>query len=398
MKIGITTFDGGPNYGSMLQAWALWHFLEAKGHEILFVNGGNSCLPVRYSLLACFISKNIRAYFQPTLYLANMKRKLFPRIIYAQFIDFADKYPRAKRYLGFNELCAYTEQFDCVIVGSDVVWRPSSWDNYYQHGTFLNWVKPGARRLSYAASFASRTWGSEHVSEMSSFLMDFDGISVREQSGVEIVKQLTGRNDVKFVIDPTLLLDAFEYAGIIESSRPQGKYVFSYFLHLTDWSIKESIDAICRSALAGVDVVDDKMLPEESLVDRILARYILKTRAKIPVPRWLNRIKNAEFMVTNSFHGMVFAIIFHTPFAVVLFDKNRVYADEGGNPVSSDGNERFVSLLTALELSERMVTVGESEKIKTLIHSTIDWTSVDEKLKMMKEDSRNWLLSKLTFC
>ena len=178
---------------------------------------------------------------------------------------------------------------------------------------------------------------------------------------------LCGRKDEQVVIDPVLILDAEKYKKLAASPSP-GRYIFKYLLEWSDGDNEQRCVSMCCEKLGVTEVREDRMIPTGLL--GLLCR-IFGVTSKIGVPEWLRRILDAEMVVTNSFHGMCFSILFHKPFITLL-----VPGKMGGL------NERVVSLLTKLGLEGRMMFATETEKVQQALDAEIDWTQVDRHLNV----------------
>jgi len=186
-------------------------------------------------------------------------------------------------------------------------------------------------------------------------MKNFSAISVRENSGVSIVKDMGFKNPI-ILPDPTLLLSASDYSMLIEGvSVRKENGAFSYFLR------EQNKDII-------------------SLENYLKTKYNILNPANNLKPysmeEWISGVKNSSLVLTNSFHGVVFSVIFHRPFIVVL-----------SNEDSSNMNDRFYTLLTNLKLKNRIINSFNQKSIDKLLEETIDWSFVDIEIKKMREQS-----------
>ena len=237
MKIGIVTFFCVPNYGAMLQAYALWHYLEDRGHEVEFIDYsfGNTR---RMPLWKCFFSRNIANW------IGMVRKKLALR---AQFeiTQFSASFPRTKRVSTFSELLELGKRFDAIIVGSDQMWNPLWCSKSSLPIVLLDFAAEKVKRISYAVSFGTREWQKEQNAELAGKLLRrFDAISVREKSGAELVHSLSGRNDAQILLDPTLLYTSTFYIPLfnVQTGNTKERYIFSYILE--EWTNSEDITSI----------------------------------------------------------------------------------------------------------------------------------------------------------
>lgn len=370
MKIGIVTFYGAANYGAMLQAYALWKFLESRGHEVVFIR--TPCVaPGRISLWRCFVSRSWK----------GVVTKLKMRIQHS-ITEFAASYPQTITCSSIEAIRRETEDCDAYIVGSDQMWNPIWCSGEHLPLVMLDFAAEGKPRISYAASFGVTSWDEKYGPERAgAALSKFKAISVREASGVEIVKNLTGRMDAKCLLDPTLLHGRDFYQRIIAErpilNRGNLPYVFRYWLQWSD--VRDSDGAVeLIKNLIGVNCVEDDSIPAGGFASPFYR--LCGVRGKIVVPEWLNKIAGASFVLTNSFHGTVFAILFHRPFLSVLL--------RGG---MRGMNERALSLLQILGLEDRAIYSNEVSKYGRLIAEPIDWMSVESRLNGKRDEVKGWL-------
>ena len=376
MKVGIVTFFRAPNYGAMLQAYALCHYLKDRGHEVEFIDYafGNTR---RIPLWKCFIVRNLHNCIDTI----RRKMKMYVRF---DIVHFADNIPRSQRVSTFESLKNLGKKYYAVIVGSDQMWNPVWCSESFLPIVMLDFVPKGVKRVSYAVSFGTKVWRSEQNAEVAGRLLrEFDAISVREESGVDLVRELSGREDVKWVIDPTLLHTALFYKNLFnDECKKENKYILSYVLD--EWLNNDDIESVLRlvkSCTAIKEVHTDK-IPVKGVLS--LVCKALRVQSKMSVGKWLSEIANADFVVTNSFHGTVFSILFHKPFLTI--------------PVSgslSGMNERVVSLLTMVGLESRIVKLEDVNICIGSRHNGINWAEVDRKLDSEKTKADAFLQSVL---
>ena len=249
---------------------------------------------------------------------------------------------------------------DAFVVGSDQVWAPAS--NVpidYLGNMFLDFAPDfKGKRVAYAASFGGGEWTytPEWTEMCRKLAKKFDAISVREESGVKLCKEHLGV-EAKHVLDPTLLLTAEEYATLLPKPQKKTDYLFAYIL----------------------DISAEKRTFLKKVADRFGLRLVIKganddLKWEDSIEGWLSDIRNATFVVTDSFHGSVFSILFHRPFLSIINIKR--------------GADRFTSLLSKLGLLDRLI----DETVKTEdISKEINWDAVDCKLSVEREFSVNFL-------
>ena len=308
MRIGIITQPLYANYGGVLQNWALQQVLIRLGHEPITIDYLPTCsiksfiLSTIKSLILWFIPSRRRKFIQ-----RKYKRKyLFERFI-AQHIK--------KTEVCYQYSMNYIEQYklETLIVGSDQVWRPIYNDHLYD--MFLQFAKDfKGKKIAYAASFGVDNWefSDEQTKICSSLMKQFDAISVRESSGISLCRKYLNVDAVN-VLDPTLLVDKDDYIQLcVDIPVVKGRYLAAYVL---DSSVE----------------IDGIIAEEADKRELIVRRYSADAKAELTVEEWISIFRDASFVVTDSFHGTVFSILFEKPFRCVA-NKDR-------------GNARFEDLL-----------------------------------------------------
>lgn len=360
MKIGIVTFFRVANYGAMLQAYALWQCLAQRGHDVTFLSTERSVAknPTWFNVIK---SRNF----------GNFKGKVQWKAQYP-VTEFAKIFPQTQLCRTLDELRSAACGQDAIIVGSDQMWNPLWCAKGHLDYVMLNFAGDGTRRISYAVSFSVKDWPNDSTAEEAGRLLrKFASISVREKSGVALVKKLSGRDDAEWLLDPTMIHGADFYRsllGVKERDRTGEAFLFKYLLPWSDGPAESiALDKVVSMIDGGVSVRDEKTLPHGGL--GVLCR-MLGVSSKIPVIDWICNISQARLVFTNSFHGTVFAILFHRPFISLLI-RGRY----------SGMNERIVSLLDLVGLSSRAVYADDLGAIERAFTSPIDWTVVDSRIE-----------------
>lgn len=354
MKIAILTQPLHSNYGGILQAYAMQHVLRRMGHDPVTVDYRDVWFKKLRSEAGEHIPLNIRTKrilsTAKRLFLhhvLNKKTKLLYSI-WGQDIRpkiFANLWHFISTNLSISPTIndstklrkwAETESPDLWIVGSDQVWREKYSPNILDF--FLNFLPESdtTPAISYAASFgvAENYISAEKFSRCRQLLQNqFRHVTVREREAVDIVRRDFGRQDVRQVLDPTLLLTSEDYRTLIDrADMPKQPIITSYILDPTP-----DKETLVNAALQhfGIGNENLRILYGEEFDSR-------RTTERMPsVSYWLASIAGANFVVTDSFHGMVFSILFNRPFVVI--------------PNASRGLERFTSLLSPLGLTDRIV-------------------------------------------
>ena len=372
MRIGIITLPFLFNYGGIIQAYALQKVLISLGHDV-FILEHESVVPRRLSIkirYLIYIKRFVRKYLlgQRDIVIFEDKKNR-ERVLRAiqnnrQFIDSH----MIIRNFNIDRACE-TYNYDCYVVGSDQVWRPKYTNPVEKY--FLNFLKPDSPvlRIAYGASFGTDDWefSEQQTVTCATLAQRFDLITVREKSGVTLCERYL-HVKAKQVLDPTMLLDRDDYINIIKKDHIP-HHAGNLFVYMLD-------DNICKQEF--VKKISNVLgMSSFSVVPTQLG--ILGGTVYPGVSSWLRGFFDADFVVTDSFHGCVFSIIFNIPFVVI------------GN--LSRGQARFDSLLALFNLQDRLVDV-DNMSIRCLSQS-INWIEVNSIWDTMREHSMEILANAL---
>lgn len=356
MKICILTQPLGTNYGGILQAYALQKVLRDMGHDVttLRFRPDVPWVPSGYKkhllTLRRFVSKYIKG--NNSIVYCNPDRQT--RFAYREldrFIDTQMHCLEVKAPLSFHDL----PTFDTFIVGSDQVWRPAyspCLPNFYLD--FLG--NAPAKRIAYAASFGVDIWEAdeEMTTRIRPLAQQFDAISVREKSGINLCKEHLGVH-AKWMPDPTFLLSANDYLNLCHSIQTiREPYIAAYILDKED-EVLQFVDRVAK---------------ELKLPVKNFGHFDWSTCSDSP-EFWIDVISHASFVLTDSFHGTVFSLLFERPFLTLIN--------------SERGTSRFTSLLDSVGLRNRLIEKKCINKHKLDIQH-IPFESVRESILRMRND------------
>lgn len=364
MRIGIFTLPIYWNYGGTIQAYALQQILKAMGHEVFILKHQPILPPKRFpkkGRLWIYFKRFIKKYFlrQDIEVFDDINRiRRFPHEM-QENQKFLNDYMAVRDFDIYND--ADKNAYDCFVVGSDQVWRPKyavPIENYYLE--FLD-GRSYVRRIAYAASFGSEDWEYTEIQTMecAKLAHQFELITVREDSGVDLCRKYLGIK-ATHVLDPTMLLDKEDYFKIIEKEDIP-KYDGNLFSYLLDNNIQKR--AFVQQVSQTLQLKPFTVIPSNKELD--------KGQNCPGAPGWLRGFLDAEFVITDSFHGCVFSIIFNKPFIAI------------GN--KARGQARFDSLLRMFHLQDRLVNDGDLSM--DCISRPIDWAAVNTIRDEMKQRS-----------
>ena len=387
MKIGIITYwITRSNYGTLLQNYALQTFLRSLGFETFLIRADIPLGCSRFGYYKLLLQKDgfisLVCYFKSRLFSKiagkilsenknNDKRK------FSDFVDI-NLHP-TKIFRSFSELESDCPIADIYIAGSDQVWNTYGEDyrtvSEQIKAYLLSFATDSARKISCGASFGKSALDLEFERLFKQKLSEFDFISCREKSGVEICKNLGFENAVQQP-DPTMLLSSEEYKKIAGKSLvPKNPYILLYLLgNDTDFSVRK-LKKIAKERNLDVVYVSANEMKKVNFHKKIYPT----------VNEWLGLYENASAVVTNSFHGTVFSIIFNKPFLSV---------HQSGKFESQ--NTRIDSLLEDFGLKNRVFS-GDFEKLFV----PVNFEKVNKKLEEIRKKSPfvEWMkayMSKIT--
>ena len=359
MKIGILTLPFNNNYGGFLQAYALQTVLEKKGHEVVIVNRRGvtvSFLKRIKRALRNFINTIIKLEYHP---LGNPYKYKGKRMH-----NFVNKYMHlSKPISNSTELhnFFYENKLDAVVVGSDQLWRPDYVPNVEDY--FLGYLPAGIKKYSYAASFGIKkpAYTPTQIKFCGDAISKFDVVTLREKSGIDIFDKFGwNRPDARVVLDPTMLLDSTHYNSLIKDYTPQIKFEGKILNYLLDSNveIENLIDCVEKELnIKSEYIINPKKWKQAS--------YIFPS-----MEEWLCAFRDAEFVVTDSFHGTVFSILYHKPFIACANNER--------------GVDRFITLLETFNLCDRLVS--DWRNIENTLTKSIDWGYIDLVLNNKRKE------------
>ncbi|MFG0253741.1 MAG: polysaccharide pyruvyl transferase family protein [Rhodopirellula sp. JB053] len=365
MKTGIITFHNAPSYGAFFQTFAMQKAIERLGHEAVVLDymprHRRERFPgfkenLKWSRLGMNRS-NLNAFknYKRTYHLSQQRKT---------FTDAASQHLNLTNdsWDSLEELRTNPPNLEALVVGSDQIWNADKTGESYDPAYFGDFGPTKLRRIAYAASFGTKR--AANPEQLSRLLSGIDRISVRERSGVDLARKHT-KTEVDFVLDPTFLLTKADYPDSAPVKQLKMEpYVLGYILNQSE----VARNALNRAGqLLGVKTID---LAEGS-------------EARLP---WcysptevLHLLKNAEFVVTNSFHGLSMSINFEKPFYCVGLEGNAGVL-----------NERLKCLLNELGMQSSFNEPGKSELLPAMVEAP-DWSIANTRLSKLRSESFNFL-------
>lgn len=380
-KVGIVSCYFKNNYGSMLQAYASQKILDNNSIpnetinicELSDFSRGKKKYYLSQITNYRFIKTKLgmiklRGYSKLN---KSLKRNFFIRN--RKFEEFKRNFNLTKSFYTYKELKEYSsKRYSDVIVGSDQLWLPVNVaSDYYT----LNWVPNEVNKISYATSFGISSIPDKYKAQYKKFLSRIENLSVRENNAVKLVKDVSER-DATLVCDPTLLLTKEEWMDV-QQEEPilNEKYIFCYFLgdNIEHRRFVERLKEKTSYKIVSINHCDEYVKYSDQFADII--------PYDVGPSEFINYIRNAEYVCTDSFHGTVFSLINNTNF----------FTFERFNKKSKmSTNSRVHSLLEIVELKDRLIS--GKENVEKLINEKIDFKKVNLKLEKFRDESKEWLL------
>jgi len=337
------------SYGAFLQAWALQQFLGEQNF-LLHIKKKidlNPYVGIRGKKLLPFFWRFIAFW-----------RYLFRKRI-SSFYEL-NMLKLSHRYYSQNEIIENPPVADAYVVGSDQVWSNELMFKHLKYSWkihFLGFGTPDVKRIAYAASMGTKEWPATFTQKVLPYLKKFHAISVREESSVPFLNSI-GLKNVAVTCDPVILHTADFYRRYFHyAENKSSDCIFIYII-----SIKISLNM--QRFLIGKNIV------------------FCENRVFPTITQWLHSIDSAQAVITNSFHGTVFSLLFHKQFVSLLSHEDR--------------DERLLNLLKKINLEYRLLNGNETkEEIEEILCRSVDWEHVDKILEELRTYSANWLRNAL---
>lgn len=368
-KVGIITFHASHNYGSMLQAYALQHIVQNLGYDCEIINFRSLAQKEMYKpifMKGTLYGRCVRFIIQLRYAFGIIKKqRLFEKFLKKE-LNLS-----SKEYSTLEELENADFNYDYYISGSDQIWNVQCIDFSYAY--FLPFIKSGKKRIAYAPSLGPGISMKNHgdISKISDLLKKYDAISVREPAGAKFIENLCQKS-VPAVLDPTLLLKIDEYDKLIDN-KPliKDEYVLIYSPNFNNrvyemaWRLgqKHNIKVVLTQGL-------------RTKGEMLKWGWQIKIYAASGPKEFLNLCKNATIICCDSFHAVVFSILFRKSFFVV-------------NDIEDN---RISNLLKITHLQKRKFSLSDDFLSAPL---QIDFTDAFNYLEMEKTKSMNWLKQSL---
>lgn len=364
MKVGIITLHRVFNYGSVLQAYATQQIFKSLGHNPVIIDYVTEQRTFKRLLLSS--PNNIK---NPLHRVAYTFLKLFSilvkKIIFGSFLRRHVTLTKEK-YVSFKDLQRTPPVADIYITGSDQVWN-SKYNEGVDKGFYLEFAPEDKKRIAYASSFGKDILDEDEIDENKELLGKYSSISVREDTAVNILRDLS--IDSISVIDPTLQLTKEDWCKISKKRVVKENYLLLMLLYNEDNGGLEHAKKIAKQKNLKIVKISWELMKSKSI-------DILRSH-KTP-EEFLSLFKYADYVVTNSFHGLVFSLIFNKQF--IMIPRNEF-------------NTRIESLLRLTNLGDRLV---KGNLDMNIVDKLIDYDDVDSVIEAERKKTIRFLENSLS--
>lgn len=346
MKVGLLTFYKGINHGAILQANAIYTVFKEKGYDVEFIAYRNKTHFFQ-ELISAFFTYRVNKFYNNSIKLFLLNK-------------FTKKYfKESKRVFsikGFKKL-----KYDCIVVGSDIVWNFNK-PRWRYDPVYFGFHSENTKLIAYAPSIGDSTTSEEILpAEIKIGISKFESIGARDYSTQKFVAELIG-NEIPMVLDPTFLVPLDHLKGECKYSKYILIYAFSKFNSI---QIKE-IQQLCKNeGLTTISV-------------GYTQKWCDINKAFVGIEDWLEFFRNAEYIITSTFHGTLFSII-----------NNKQFCTIGNEKI----NCKLDYIVPLLELQNRIIT--QSDSIVKLLHDPIDYDKVNVTLDINRKKSLDYLFDKI---
>ena len=370
-KIAILTWLHNGNFGSVLQAVALQRYLTEQGFDVTDLDYNASLKTKLFNWAKCKNSpklfwgkfeevKRKKSYKDPQKF--EERERLFD--------EFEERWlKRSALCRSIRDIKRESEQYNIFICGSDQIWSPALLNPVF----YLDFVPENKYKIAYAPSFGVISATLEKKKKIAGFIKKFDAVSVRETQGQEFIREITGEI-VPIAMDPTLLIDEKIWSEYSTFPKVKESYILCYLLTPNKTYI-EFVSKFAKKKGMKVVIIPTAKGPFDTNFEELI---------DLGPAQWLGLIQNAEYVLTDSFHGCIFSIIFHKEF--ILFKRFK-----DSNKVSE--NSRIYTLAEMLNVEDRIVDETNMERIGSM--KSLDFEAIDCIIENRAEISKKWLLDVL---
>lgn len=375
MRVGILTYHNANNYGAVLQAYALQRAIKKMNYDCKIIDYSRE----KYKDVFIWQKKKFlnmvkgikdkQPYTNCEFINLMLSEFSFQHNNGRLFADFRNQYMELSQPVVKKNIGLLNEQYDFFIAGSDQIWNPGRINIELTY--MLDFVTDPNKKGSYAASFGVTTIPYKYIDIYRKIFKDYKYLLVREQAGAQIIKQLTGRT-AKVVLDPTFLLDQNDWNKIVPNMPQDHKYILVYQLGKYSDTLMGFAHDLSKKTGYPVRIIH---APKKMHIADECCKHLGPAQ-------WVQQIRDAEYIVTNSFHGVAFSINFNKPFFVEI-SQERLRASMGS---------RIHEILGKFQLEDRLIINGKNDNWNIPIH----YDNVNQILQKERNESLSCLKNMLS--
>lgn len=360
-SVGIVTWHCMLNVGSNLQAYGLFSSIERLGYRASFINYRK---PSQRENCVVAKAKDLLSYA------ADAHSNLIPPRFHYGSRSFQRQFFRQTRVAYFEEdLASYSESFDVYVSGSDQIWSPKRFDPVFM----LSFVGDDKPKMSYATSVGAESIPDELKTQYRELLSNYRSLSVREDNASVYLSDLLGR-EVFHVLDPCFLLESADWRALERPLDAPQRYVFCYLIGKSEKYRRDIVELAKQTGLRVIAYTTHSADTEWADIHH----------SRLDPREFVYLVRNAEMVMTDSYHGMVLSLIFERQFVPFL----RFSRSDAKNE-----NSRVLSLLRQVSLTDSLV-----DEETTAAQPLIDYAQVNSQLSSLKEKSHEYLETSLADC
>ena len=367
-KIAIITFsNSNDNYGQLLQAYALQAYLSNNGHDAVLIDYRPDpwfIIRRNQNLIMAYVKFYVKM-FLAYCHIRNSKKTSPDCRNFGEFrSSYLKYYPQI--YTSYLELKKNPPLADVYKTGSDQVWHARVGD---VSPYMLGFVK-GGHKIAYAASLGGDSISSRNASYIYKLLSQYQRIGIREESGVEECKKI-GLKNVEYTPDPTVLLTQAQWQTVASVQSPfktTKKKILVYSCYLPKGKLLETIPENNDCEIIIVDIINHD------------EKYSL-----LSINDWIAAIRDADYVITNSFHATMFSLYFNTKFVTFRYDDKAV----------SKMNSRLDTIANLTDLPERFPSFAKGTDAFEILQSPVDWEKVNKKIRFLQSNGAGFLENNL---
>ena len=365
MKIGILSIHSAHNYGSVLQAYALQEELKKFSDNVQIINYRPKYFEEKYKMFSISIYSNYKGFLNKLIHLSWRTLKIKSRYIkYKKFEEYIkNRYNLTKKYSTYEELKKEKFDYDIVFCGSDQIWNTDITEGF-DKSYYLGFCDDNVKKASYAASVGRKDINSKYEEEYKKYISRLNYIALREESSKDIIQKYTNK-PITITIDPTLLHDKSKWNEIANESKLKitDKYILVYILEENEEFVK-IVNAISKKLnLRVISLSKKKRFKNETIF------------SNAGPEDFVNLFKNADFVITNSFHGTVFSLIYEKKNCIIPHKKT---------------SARMCDLMKKVGLEDRIIR-NYSELNLLEINKNIDYDLVNQKIEKERKKAEEYI-------